>query len=187
MYLVVERRKIVLKWLFMAIALLLLFGCGGDAGSSSAPVDDNDTSGEEVYLHQYEVNEEGTIVTEIDTGVMWEQSGGWQTLTWQEANDYCEQLSLESYDNWELPEEDLLMGLFERDAYEWHSNDSPPYINDIFDCRLGEYWSNTSTHDGYAHTVSYEKNPINWQVIIWDSRSMDEYHYVRCVCLDNIY
>jgi hypothetical protein len=174
--------------LLVVVVLGVLVGCGGDGASSSTPADDayNDTTSEQLHLHQYEVNEEGTIVTEIDTGVMWEQSGGWQTLTWQEANDYCEQLSLGGYDNWELPEKDLLMELFERDAYEWHSNDSPPYINDIFDCRLGEYWSSTSTYNDFAHTVSYEDNPNNWQLLIWDNRSMDESHYVRCVCLDSI-
>ncbi len=179
------------QWKCLVVVFVLAaltVGCGGDGGSASAPADYdyNDTSCEEVYLHQYEVNEEGTIVTEIDTGVMWEQSGGWQTLTWQEASDYCEQLSLGGCDNWELPEEDLLKELLERDAYEWHSNDSPPYINDIFDCRLGEYWSSTSTYDDFAHTVSYGDNPISWQTMIWDNRSVDEFHYVRCVCLDNI-
>lgn len=39
MYLVVERRKFVLKWLWVAVALLLLFGCGGDFVSSSEPAD----------------------------------------------------------------------------------------------------------------------------------------------------
>lgn len=179
--------KLKLSWVVLVVVLVGICSCGGDSISGVTSVDTSDSASEAVYLHQYSVNEDGTIVTEIDTGVMWQQSGGWQTMTWDEAVEYCEQLTLGEYENWQLPEEDLLMMLFERDAYEWHSMDDPPYINNVFDCRLGKYWSSTSSsNDNYAHTVTYEDNPNNWQLHIWDSEDKTDYYYVRCACLDNV-
>ena len=100
----------------------LLVACGGDGGgggSTDYVANDTAATGESVYLHVYSVNDSETIITEDDTGVMWQKSGGWIPMTWDEANAYCEELVLEGYDDWELPELDLLKELFERDAYAY--------------------------------------------------------------------
>ena len=181
------RRLEFLSFLFFVLLLLVAACSGGGEESVYVVEPESSNNDESVYLHDYSVNTAGTIVTEDDTGVMWQQSGGWQTMTWDEANEYCEELILEEYDDWILPELDLLKGLFERDAFEYHSNDQPPYINDAFDCRIDTYWSCTSTHDGWGWGVNFSENPNNWQLMIEEHEDKSRQFYVRCVRLPEQY
>ena len=61
--------------------------------------DANYLSGEEIA---YQVNSDGTI-TDLNTGLMWQQVPTSATFTWQEAVDYCEDLELNGYDDWRMP------------------------------------------------------------------------------------
>ena len=64
-----------------------------------------------------------------------------------------------------------------------NSIDQPPYINEIFDCRLAVYWSCTSTNDGWAWGVNFAENPNNWQLMIEEHEDQSKQYYVRCARL----
>jgi len=50
----------------------------------------------------YENNGDGTI-TDLNTGLMWQQVPSSSDYIWQEAVDYCESLELNAYDDWRMP------------------------------------------------------------------------------------
>ena len=43
------------------------------------------------------------IVTDLNTGLMWQQVPTSQDFSWQDAVDYCENLELGGYDDWRMP------------------------------------------------------------------------------------
>lgn len=47
-------------------------------------------------------NGDGTI-TDNNTGLMWQQIPSSESFTWEEAKDYCENLTLGGYDDWRMP------------------------------------------------------------------------------------
>jgi len=85
----------------------------------------------------YVDNEDGTV-TDIGTGLMWQQSGDGVLRDWYEAYAYCGELVLAEFDDWRLPEVDELAGLKE-------TNHPTPWINDVFDCYTYLYWSGTTS------------------------------------------
>ncbi len=50
----------------------------------------------------YQDNGDGTI-TDLNTGLMWQKSPVDEGISWQEAEDYCENLELADYDDWRIP------------------------------------------------------------------------------------
>ncbi|MFI3266144.1 MAG: DUF1566 domain-containing protein [Rikenellaceae bacterium] len=50
----------------------------------------------------YKDNGDGTV-TDLNTGLTWEQTPNGGPVTWAEAQQYCEQLSLGGYGDWRLP------------------------------------------------------------------------------------
>lgn len=61
--------------------------------------DANFQNGEEM---SYQENGDGTV-TDLNTGLMWQQIPTSDDFTWQEAVDYCEGLELSDYDDWRIP------------------------------------------------------------------------------------
>lgn len=47
-------------------------------------------------------NDDGTI-TDLNTGLMWQQTPSSEDFTWQEAVDYCNELELDGHDDWRIP------------------------------------------------------------------------------------
>ena len=70
------------------------------------------TSGDDLYGQDahylkgetmaYQDNGDGSI-TDLKTGLMWQQIPTSATFTWQEAVDYCESLEMNGYDDWRIP------------------------------------------------------------------------------------
>jgi hypothetical protein len=72
---------------------------GLTAGDVFYGQDANYLKGEEMT---YNDNGDGTI-TDMNTGLMWQQIPSSSDYTWQEAVDYCQSLDLNGYDDWRMP------------------------------------------------------------------------------------
>ena len=53
------------------------------------------------------------IWTDRATGLMWAKESNRSDITWNEATDYCENLTLAGYSNWRLPTIDELTGIYD--------------------------------------------------------------------------
>lgn len=98
----------------------------------------------------YQDNGDGTV-TDLITGLMWQQTPTTQSFSWQEALDYCEDLSLAGYDDWRTPS---LKELFSIQSYEsgW------PYIDTSYFDLAGstvdkdqQYWTSNFYYVGTTH------------------------------------
>ena len=110
--------------------------------------------------HRYKYNADGTV-TDMATGLMWQQATAPQTYTWEEALAYCEDLELAEYSDWRLPNRNELQTLVDYDDYD-------PAINTVFfaDTVKAHYWSSTTSagrtdhawdvdfHSGYGNFFS---------------------------------
>ena len=63
----------------------------------------------------YTDNDDGTV-TDTASGLMWQQKTA-VPMTWEEAVEYCRNLSLGGYDDWRLPSRKELFGLVEDDRH----------------------------------------------------------------------
>jgi hypothetical protein len=111
------------------------------------------------------------IVTDNETGLQW-QDNERKNMTWQNAISYCEQLGLNSYDDWRLPNINELNSIVD-------DTQSYPSINPMFkffasdNYRLASYWSSTNIITK-AWIVDF----------MWGSSNMTNKgnkYYVRCV------
>ena len=60
----------------------------------------------------YVDNLDGTV-TDLNTGLMWQQTPDCVEKGWQAAKDYCENLVLSNYDDWELPSRHQLVSILD--------------------------------------------------------------------------
>jgi len=100
-------------------------------------------------------NEDGTI-TDLATGLMWQQSDSQTGLNWQESLAYAESLTLAAHTDWRLPNAKELQSIV--DYTRSPDTTASPAIDPIFNVTSitneGEqpdfpfYWSST-THEGY--------------------------------------
>ncbi|MCB9738449.1 MAG: DUF1566 domain-containing protein [Deltaproteobacteria bacterium] len=72
-------------------------GAGGTGGSTS--------SGD------FDWSKDQGVVTDGKTGWMWQRTIEAKTVTWEGAKQYCADLALAGYDDWQLPHKDDLLGL----------------------------------------------------------------------------
>lgn len=129
-------------WL-VATGQTTLYDLDGEILGSLSPGDDlygqdaNYLAGDEmIYLD----NGDGTV-TDLNTGLVWQQTPSSSTFTWQEAVDYCDELELDGKDDWRIPSLKELYSISDF-GLGW------PYLNtDYFDLASGEvskdeqFWS----------------------------------------------
>ena len=118
----------------------------------------------------------GDVVSDSTTGLEWQDNSdtnGTQR-TWQEAINYCEALTLDTHDDWRLPNINELKSLIDRSKRE------PAIKGDVFEY-IGTnnyyiYWSSTSV-------VGYEVNAwfVAFNVGFVDGNDKGNDGYVRCV------
>jgi len=96
-------------------------------------------SGQSGSFGDYVNNGDGTI-SDTSTGLMWQQATAPGTYIWEEALEYCEDLSLANYDNWRLPNRNELQSLVDYSQYD-------PSIDTTFFTMVSSsysYWSSTT-------------------------------------------
>ena len=72
------------------------------------------------------------IVTDLNTGLMWQQVPSSENFTWQEAVDYCENLEFGGYDDWRMPSAKELFSIS-------NFSEGWPYLDlDYFNLASGE-------------------------------------------------
>ncbi len=124
----------------------------------------------------YTDNGDGTV-TDMTTMLMWAQASGDtngngspDTMSWQEALAWCENLELAGYSDWRLPNVNELRSLVDYAIY------NPAIDTTFFPDTQSYYWSATTC----ASSTSYA-----WRVYFSDGRSVNDgkpyFHYVRCV------
>ena len=107
-------------------------------------------------INNFVDNDDGTI-SDIATGLMWQQADDGQTRNWQDALIYAENLSLAGYSDWRLPNAKELQSIVDYDRCPDFSNS--PAINALFSTteitdpdensgQYGYFWTGTSHLDG---------------------------------------
>ena len=95
-------------------------------------------------------NGDGTV-TDLNTGLMWQQTPSSTSYGWQDAQDHCCELVLGGYDDWRAPS---LKELFSISDFEtgW------PYIDtgyfdlvSVPDLKMSQYWSSNFYEVGTTH------------------------------------
>lgn len=131
------------NYLMVATGQTILYNNDGDVLNS---LNEGDTYyGQDAnYLYapdmQYQDNGDGTI-TDLNTGLIWQQVPSSSDYSWQEAVDYCEDLEFAGYDDWRIPSCKELYSISNFES-GW------PYLNtDYFNLASGnvskdeQYWS----------------------------------------------
>jgi len=118
----------------------------------------------------------GDVVSDSTTGLEWQDNSdtnGTQR-TWQEAIDYCEDLSLESYNDWRLPNINELKTLIDKSKFD------PAIKSDVFVyVKSSYYWSSTSVV-GFEHEA-WVMDYYSASMLSDHKQSSHKKHYVRCV------
>lgn len=107
--------------------------------------------GNDYGMNQFVDNGNGTI-TDLATGLMWQQTDSGTSWNWQEALEYAEDLFLAGYSDWRLPNTHELQSIvdYTRSIQETNS----PAIDPVFNCtqitdeggnlNYGFYWTGTT-------------------------------------------
>ena len=119
----------------------------------------------------YQVSADGLVVTDLNTGLMWQQSDDGITRNWNTAVTYCDGLTLGAYTDCLLPSRQELISLVDYGRLY-------PSINPAFGCRWPNlyYWSSSlsALNSDDAWTVGFGGGYAS-QI------SKSNLFYVRCV------
>ena len=105
--------------------------------------------------HQYEASEQGgeKLVSDHATGLMWQQSGSPNSMTYADAEKYVHELNAKKfagYNDWRLPTLEEAMSLMEP---AWKNGNL--YIEPVFDKKQQRIWTIDQENAGVAWSVSF--------------------------------
>ncbi len=109
-------------------------------------------------------DDQGNVVVDHVTGLMWQKSGSLEPLRYKDAWLYITQLNREQfagYGDWRMPTISELLSLLEpkAEAYDMF------YINPIFDAmRQRQCWSADKWPDGMVWIVDFLEGKVSWKV-----------------------
>lgn len=110
--------------------------------------------------------------TDPETGLMWQDDVNARTeeKEWRKAFYYCEGLSLDGFDDWQLPTIGQLRSLVD------DTRDDPAVKKGITNIKSSVYWSRSPfiSFSNFAWTVNFEDGDDGWA-------NEDRGYYVRCV------
>ena len=102
-------------------------------------------------------NSDGTV-TDINTGLMWQQATALGTYTWKQALAYCDNMNLAGHTDWRLPTSKELHSIVDNSHYD-------PAIDTVFfpDTQASPYWSSGTyaTSPGNAWDVDFYGGYVN--------------------------
>jgi hypothetical protein len=125
-------------------------------------------------VHNFVDNNDGTV-TDIDTGLIWQQGDAGFPMDWQEALAYCENLDFAGYDDWKLPDVKELESVVDV-TRALPSIDNETYFPSALS---SGYWSSTS--DMIPPNGGWEVD-FGFGEIIWTDGKDEVYtNFVRCV------
>ena len=114
------------------------------------------------------------IVIDSSTGLVWQ--GIYTSKNWQQALEYCENLTYAGYDDWRLPNKNELASLLNYDKT------SAPY-SDFPDMPSGDiflFWSSSTLVLADSTNGAWSVN-FNEGYVASAYKTDYEYNYVRCV------
>lgn len=123
---------------------------------------------------QHDFEDQGDVVIDHATGLMWQKAGSDSSLTYDKAVDYVKRLNQEQlagFDNWRLPTIPELVSLLEAEE-----KNGDVYIDPVFDAKQQWCWSadKRSGSSGSAWYVSFNLGDVYWDLL-------HNLRYVRCV------
>jgi hypothetical protein len=138
--------------------------------SGSFNTSDSDDLGEMVSTGTYTDNGDGTV-TDVSTGLMWQQDSPTEIMAWEAALAYCEGLNLGKYADWRLPNKKELLSLVDYSRYHPAINISffPNTVSDF-------YWSSTTYVDNTDLAFGVDFSRFSYVAFGKDSNN-----YVRAV------
>ncbi len=112
----------------------------------------------------------GDTVKENISKLQWQDDGANSIESWITAIEYCENLSLENYTDWRLPNINELKSISDK------SKTDVAVVSGFTNILSYNYWSSTTYQNlkDHAYCVNFE-NASTYHF------SKAEYHYVRCV------
>ncbi|MCP4699565.1 MAG: DUF1566 domain-containing protein [Gammaproteobacteria bacterium] len=125
-----------------------------------------------VYVAESFQDNGDRTVTDTNTGLIWQQQDNGGRRTWNDAQSYCESLTLAGRDDWRLPSVHEFSTLLD---YRRHH----PAIDTVFfpDAHSDDpYWSGsvlTNASDN-AWYLNFSNGKVDW------ANADDNYYYVRC-------
>ena len=118
------------------------------------------------------------IVTDTQSGLEWQDNNVSRSVTWQEAIEMCEALSVGEKEDWRLPNINELVSLVDDGRVN-------PAMDEVFQqSKSNNYWSSTTL---YFAPENANKSTMAWYVDFY--RGVQEFqpkkssilNYVRCV------
>lgn len=113
----------------------------------------------------------GTVL-DTQTDLIWQQgddqnqNGG---RTWDQAQDYCQALTLDAHTDWRLPDKDELAGLVNTQRVD-------PAIDPVFDAQSAGYWTGSDLiHNSKSAWVTL----FSYGALT--AQDKETYQHVRCV------
>jgi hypothetical protein len=124
----------------------------------------------EIWTQNFSIIGDGTVV-HLETDLAWQQQNDSIARNWEEAIDYCENLSLGNKDDWRLPNARELITIVDYTTY------SPSINVDVFTNTYSSYYWSSTTHSEYTNSAWYVRFDAGYSL----SSEKSEKHYVRCV------
>jgi hypothetical protein len=118
------------------------------------------------YAHVW--SSTANTMLDLNTNLRWQKADNGSTVTWQNALQYCSNLSLDGYTDWYLPNVKEIIDMFD------YSTDT---CNSVFSSCTG-YWSSTSM-PSYPASAYYLYT--GYGIIAIDGKDPADYIQARCV------
>jgi len=123
------------------------------------------------FENDYELQKNGQVVYDRNSGLMWQRGGSDYWMTYEEAKTRVEQLDFAGYDDWRLPTLEEAMSLVESEE-----NSDGFYIDSKFDKTQHMIWtSDLVKGESWAWVVYFASGYCRWSSVLTYNR------YVRAV------